>query len=139
MLRIQTTGSTAANPLPSELVKQFVRAAHMDLEMVKRMLAEEKGLLHAVCDWGDGDWESALSAAAHVGRRDIVLYLIEQGARMDLFTAAMLGKLNIVHAMISDDPASIHARGPHGIPLIVHAKMGGEEARSVYAYLQSLQ
>ncbi|ANY67015.1 hypothetical protein BBD42_11465 [Paenibacillus sp. BIHB 4019] len=128
-----------ASYLSNEYIKQFVRAAHMDFDKVKQMLSEEPELLHASCDWGDGDWENALGAAAHVGRRDIALYLLERGARLDLFAAAMLGKLEVVHAILSDDPAAKDAIGPHGIPLIVHAKMGGEESRLVYAYLESLQ
>ncbi len=40
------------------------------------------------------------------GRRDIALHLIENGARMDIFAAAMLGHLEIVRAMIEAVPAA---------------------------------
>ncbi|MBO7748577.1 ankyrin repeat domain-containing protein [Paenibacillus sp. MWE-103] len=119
-----------------ELVQSFVGSAHGDLDRVKELLEQEPGLLNAAWDWGGGDWETALGAAAHMGRRDIALYLLGKGARLDLFAAAMLGKLEIVKALLADDPARKDALGPHGIPLIAHAQAGGEEAGSVVAFLQ---
>jgi hypothetical protein len=124
--------------IPAELVEQFVAQAHVNLAQVKQLLAQEPALIHAAWDWGGGDWETGLGAAAHVGRRDIAVYLLDHGARMDLFAAAMLGKLEIVQAMLLDNPALIRAKGPHGIPLLTHAEAGGEEASEVLAYLQSL-
>ena len=91
----------AINP---ELVQQFVGNAHGDLDRVRELLEAEPGLLHAAWDWGGGDWETALGAAAHMGRKDIALYLLEQGARIDLFAAAMLGKLNLVKAILTQSP-----------------------------------
>ncbi len=55
-----------------------------------------------------------------------------------LFAAAMLGQLAVVKAIIEANPAQQHTPGPHGIPLITHAKMGGDAAAEVVAYLQSL-
>jgi hypothetical protein len=73
-----------------------------------------------------------------MGRNDIASLLLEHGARLDLFAAAMLGKLGIVKAALEAYPEAINTLGPHGIPLIAHAKAGGEEARPVYEFLQSL-
>jgi hypothetical protein len=126
-------------PISPELVQQFVAQAHVDLAQVKQLLDQQPGLLHAAQDWGGGDWETGLGAAAHVGRKDIALYLLEQGARIDLFAATMLGKLEIVQAMLSDNPALVNAKGPHGIPLLRHAEVGGDEAAEVLAFLQSLE
>jgi len=120
-----------------ELVHQFVYNAHGDFEKVKELLEQEPGLVNAAWDWGGGDWETALGAAAHMGRRDIALYLLERGARIDLFTAAMLGKLAVVQAIVDDNPEALHAAGPHTIPLLMHAKTGGEHAAKVVAYLES--
>jgi len=50
----------------------------------------------------------------------------------------MLGKLNIVRALLADQPALRTARGPHPIPLLAHAKAGGEQARAVLEFLESL-
>lgn len=114
-----------------ELVKDFVGSAHGDLERTKLLLEQEPGLLNAAWDWGGGDWETALGAASHMGRRDIATFLLDQGARIDIFAAAMLGKLEIVTSMLADNPSLKNTVGPHGIPLINHAKAGGGEAAAV--------
>jgi hypothetical protein len=121
------------------LVSEFVRKAHHDLGRVQELLAEEPKLVNACWDWGAGDFESALGAAAHTGRREIALFLLDHGARLDIFAAAMLGQLDVVTAALTAFPQSLRATGPHGIPLLAHAKMGGEAARPVLEYLQSLE
>jgi len=128
-----------SNMLTPELVKDFVYNAHADFSKVKELLEQYPGLLNAAWDWGDGDWETALGAAAHMGRRDIAIYLLDKGARIDLFSAAMLGKLDIVKAIINDDPSSLQLLGPHTIPLMAHAKAGGEHSIEVVHYLESFQ
>lgn len=124
--------------LSASLVQEFVGNAHGDLDRVKQLLAQEPGLINATWDWGGGDFESGLGAAAHMGRGDIAEFLLENGARIDLFAAAVLGKLEIVKAILSAFPDAIGIAGPHGIPLIAHAKAGGEQAAAVLEYLESL-
>jgi len=124
--------------LKINLVQEFVAVAHTDLNRVKEMLAEEPGLVNATWDWGGGDFETALGAAAHMGARDIALFLLEHGARLDIFAAAMLGNLEVVKAALAVFPDAIKTPGPHGIPLIAHAQAGGENAKSVLEHLQSL-
>ena len=125
--------------IPANLVQEFVGNAHGDLERVKALLAQEPGLINAAWDWGGGDFETGLGAASHMGRKDIANFLLEHGARLDLFAAAMLGNLEVVKAALTAHPNAIQTPGPHGIPLIVHAEKGGEGARAVLEYLQSLQ
>jgi hypothetical protein len=125
-------------PLPDEQVQEFVGKAHGDLDRVREMLAAEPALVNACWDWGGGDWETGLGAAAHMGRRDIAELLLAHGARIDLFAAAMLGKLAIVQAILADDPEARFRLGPHGIPLIAHANAGGEDASAVVQFLDSL-
>ena len=74
-----------------------------------------------------------------MGRRDIALFLLERGARIDLFAAAMLGEVEIVRAVLAAQPAARDALGPHGIPLVEHARAGGEEAREVLELLESVE
>ena len=119
------------------LVQDFVGKAHADLDGVKELLLREPALINSSWDWGGGDWETALGAAAHMGRRDIATYLLDHGARLDLFAAAMLGNLDIVRATLETYPDSINTPGPHGIPLLAHALAGGNEALQVYEYLKS--
>ena len=124
------------SPIDSELVAEFVLMAHGDLGVVKQLLEREPAIVNAAWDWGGGDWETALGAAAHVGRRDIAEHLLEHGARMDVFAAAMLGETAIVRAMLDAHPDLRNARGPHGISLVAHAEAGGEQAHEVLELLQ---
>lgn len=125
--------------LGGTFIQDFVIFGHYDLDMVKKLLDKDPAVLNATVDWGGGDWESALGGASHLGRRDIAQFLIDRGARPDIFTAAMLGHLDVVKNLIAAHPALAAAKGPHGIPLAVHAKMGGKEAEEVLKYLESLK
>lgn len=124
--------------LEASLVQEFVGNSHGDLNRVKELLAQCPSLINACWDLGGGDFETGLGAAAHMGRRDIAEYLLDNGARLDLFAAAMLGKLEIVKAALTTFPDAINTPGPHGIPLIAHDKAGEEDAKQVLAYLESL-
>jgi len=124
--------------LDLSIVEEIVRVAHADLDRTKELLAQEPGLVNATWDWGGGDFETALGAAAHMGRSYIANFLLEHGARLDIFAAAMLGKLEIVKAALTAYPDAIKTPGPHDIPLIAHAQAGGEDAKAVLEYLQSL-
>lgn len=124
--------------LEPQLVRDFVGAAHGSLEKTKALLEATPGLINATWDWGGGDFETALGGASHMGRRDIALYLLEQGARMDVFAAAMLGKLDVVKAAVAAFPNIHKVPGPHKIPLLVHAQKGGADAEAVVKYLSSL-
>ena len=119
-------------------VKRFVIAGHGNLAAVKAMLAEEPNLINGAIDWGNGDFETALGGASHMGRRDIAEFLLEHNARMDIFAATMLGKLDIVKAAVAAYPNIVHVPGPHGIPLIVHAEKGGPAAKDVLEFMQPL-
>jgi hypothetical protein len=131
--------SDAPPQLDPAKVQSFVANAHGDFDAVQALLAEEPGLVNAAWDWGGGDWETGLGAAAHMGRRQIALFLLEHGARLDLFAAAMLGYFDIVSAMLSDFPEMHDAKGPHGIPLVEHARAGGADARAVLELLEATE
>lgn len=124
--------------LEASLVQEFVGHAHGNLERVMELVQQEPNLVNASWDWGGGDFETALGAAAHMGNKQIANYLLEHGARLDIFAAAMLGKLEIVRAALAEYPDAKNVRGPHGIPLITHAEAGGDEAKAVLDFLRSL-
>jgi hypothetical protein len=124
-------------PLETSLVQQFVGVAHGDLGRVKDLLAGNPSLLNASWDWGGGDFETALGAASHMGRRDIAEHLLAHGARMDIFAAAMLGHVDVVRTMLAAHPEAAKSLGPHGIPLLQHAVAGGEAATCVVELLKS--
>lgn len=123
--------------LPPELVAEFVRVAHGGLDETRAMLDREPQLVNAGRDWGAGDWETGLGAAAHVGHREIAELLIDRGARLDIFAAAMLGETEIVRAILKAFPATRDALGPHGISLLEHAQNGGAWAQGVLDLLET--
>ena len=131
--------SDAPPRLDSAKVEAFVATAHGDLDVVRSLIEEEPALVNAAWDWGGGDWETGLGAAAHMGRRQIALYLLEHGARLDLFAAAMLGYFDVVTTILSDFPEMREALGPHGIPLVEHARVGGADARAVLELLEATE
>lgn len=106
-----------------EEIRQVVGAAHTQFEVVKELVTARPELAKATHDWGFGDVESALGAASHMGRKDIAAFLIAHGARPNIFTFAMLGKLKAVKSMIEEMPGVQRISGPHGITLLAHAQM----------------
>ena len=69
-----------------------------------------------------------------MGRRDIAQALLDHGARPNLFTWAMMDEVDAVRAVCEAIPGVQVVRGPHGIPLLTHARMG--KAERVEDYLQ---
>lgn len=120
-------------------VQDFVIYAHSDLPMTKKLLEKEPALLNATMDWGAGDWETGLGGASHMGRRDIVEFLLERGARIDIFCATMMGQLDAVRSFLALQPKLIDAKGPHGFTLHFHAQVGDKNAQNVLDYLQSIK
>jgi len=123
---------------PAELVREMVTVAHFDLKRVKELVETRPALVKAAWDWGFGDWETPLGAASHMGNRAIAEYLVEQGAPPTLFSAVMLGQLDVVKALVAARPGVQRVRGPHSISLLAHARMGGEVARAVFDFLKAL-
>ncbi len=124
-------------PIQMEIVKEFVVAGHGNFARTQEMLADKPALLNATWDWGGGDYETALGGASHVGSKEVAEFLIKNGARMDLFAAIMLGKLEIVREITSAFPEALNSKGPHGLTLVHHAKKGGKEALAVLDYLNT--
>lgn len=121
-----------------KLVQEVVGASHGMEAKVRELIELKPQLVNAWWDWGFGDWESPLGAAAHVGNRAIAEFLLSKGARIDIFAATMLGMTDVVKAMVTASPGVQRAYGPHGITLLAHAKAGGEKAKDTLAYLESL-
>ena len=120
-----------------ETVMEMVTVAHGNVSRVRELLSNRPALANAGWDWGFGDWETPLGAASHVGNREIAMLLLAAGARPTIFSAAMLGHVDVVRAFVAASPGIQRTRGPHGIPLLAHARAGG--AAEVVAFLESLQ
>ncbi len=109
------------NTLTNEQIRDFVIAGHGNLPRIREMLMENPDLLNASYQWSDNDSETALQAAAQAGSTPVAEYLLGHGAPMDICTAAMLGRQDVVERLLDKDPDLIHARGAHGISLMAHA------------------
>lgn len=112
--------------LNDERARQFVIAAHGDIDQVEAMLAEDPSLLTLTFEWGPQNTETPIQAAAHVGNRPIAELLLARGAPLEICTAAMLGRRDSVARMLAEDAARARARGGHGIPLMAHVALSGD-------------
>lgn len=121
-----------------KIVNEFVKVAHSDLDRVKEMIKEYPLLLNSSWDWGGGDFETALGAAGHMGLKETANFLLSLGARVDIFVLTMLGKTDIVKAILKDYPTLLNSKGPHGFTLLHHAEKGGKESEKLLKYFQSL-
>ena len=107
------------------------------MDRVKELVEEYPHIINATWDWGDGDFETGLGAAGHVGNKAIANYLLEKGARPDLFVLTMLGKTAIIKGILEEYPVLLNSLGPHGFTLLHHAKRGGDEALELVEYFES--
>ena len=120
------------------LVREMVGVCHADVKPVRELVERQPALANAAIDWGYGDWEDALGAASHMGRREIAELLLATGARPSIFSAAMLGQLDVVRALVLARPGVQRTYGPHGITLMAHARAGGQDAEPVVKYLETV-
>ena len=133
--------SFASDVFPSQdpaLVKEVVGVSHRDLKRVQELVERQPALARASIDWGFGDWEACLDAASHVGNKPIAEFLLANGARPTIFSAAMMGQLDVVKAFIAARPGVQRNLGPHGLTLMWHAKQGGPDAAAVVQYLTAV-
>ena len=120
------------------LVREIVGASHGNFARVRDAVEKQPALARASVDWGFGDWETCIDAAAHVGNKPIADFLLTHGARPTIFSAAMMGQLDTVKAFIAARPGIQKTYGPHGITLMAHARAGGADAAAVVEYLKGL-
>ena len=108
---------------------------HLD---VVRSLIEHGAEVDGSNEEYDG-W-SPLMLAAHGGRlgihpprRDIVAVLIEAGAKVDVFTAARLDRIDDVERALSADPSAASATGPAGATALHFARSAAVAKRLIDA------
>lgn len=145
---VKAWGQAPASSLPAasdvfpgqdpELARATVGASHRDFTRVRELVERHPALARAAIDWGFGDWESCLDAASHTGNKAIADFLITSGARPTIFSAAMMGQLDVVKAFVAARPGVQRNLGPHGLTLMWHARQGGADAAPVVQYLTGL-
>ena len=121
-----------------EIVQKFVGAGHSNLDLVKELLEEFPNLIYCSHDWGNGDFETAIGAGGHVGHKEMVNFLIEQGSRPTLHALTMLGKTDLVKPILENYPTLINSLGPQGFTFLHHAQKGGEDAAELLEYFESM-
>ena len=124
--------------LDPALVREAVGVSHRDLKRVQELVERQPALARVSIDWGFGDWESCIDAASHTGNKAIADFLLANGARPTIFSAAMMGQLDVVKAFIAARPGVQRNLGPHGLTLMWHAKQGGPDATAVVQYLTAV-
>ena len=132
------TGAEAFPQQDPGLVKDAVGASHGNFARIRELVEKQPAMARASIDWGFGDWETCIDAAAHVGNKPIADFLLTHGARPTIFSAAMMGQLDAVKAFVAARPGIQKTLGPHGITLMSHAKAGGPDAAPVVQYLAAL-
>lgn len=139
--RTQAPAPTVGEWFPRQdpaLAQEVVGRSHTDIKRVRELVERQPALARAAIDWGYGDWESALGAASHTGRREIAEFLLTHGAQPTMFSAAMLGQVAVVRAFVETSPGIQKTPGPHAITLLAHARAGGADAAAVVTYLESV-
>jgi len=148
LLATRTWGQSPASPASSAsdvfpaldpaLVREAVGVSHRDLKRLQELVERQPALARVSIDWGFGDWEACIDAASHVGNKPIADFLLANGARPTIFSAAMMGQLDVVKAFIAARPGVQRTLGPHGLTLMWHAKQGGPDAAAVVQYLTAV-
>lgn len=105
-----------------ETINQCVLQSHGNFPTVRQMIEEEPRLLNASAEWQ----ETPLQAASHTGRRQIAEYLLDKGAPLDVFAAAMLGRKDDVVRFLNENPELIHTRGVHDMPILFFPAVSGQ-------------
>lgn len=119
LVRAEQPSQKAAAPaaLAPELVREFVKVGHGELVPVEQMLAEHPTLLNASWDHGGGDFEMAIEGAGHIGSVEVAEYLLERGARANIFVFTMLGRTTAVKTMLEANPAWLRAMEVRSTPV----------------------
>ena len=108
--------------LDQSIVEECVGSAHGDLDKVRELVERHPALVNARAPWN----ETPIEAAAQLGRKDIIEYLLGKGAPLDFFTACVLGRLDVVEAELARDPERARAHGVHDLASMYFAAIGSQ-------------
>ena len=113
--------------LPADITQKeankFIGICHMNLKTVRQKVEENRAIVNV---YNPKVNETALGASGHVGNRPIAEYLLENGAELELVTAAMLGMKAKVAEWLTGDATLAASGGAHGISVAFHAAMSND-------------
>ncbi len=66
-----------------------------------------------------------IEGSAHVGRKDLVQFFLDQGLPQSLPTSLIAGDLARAKKLLAEDPLAIDERGPHDLPLTFYPSFAG--------------
>jgi ankyrin repeat protein len=132
------TNTPESSLFTAKEIDEFVGAAHGSLEETKRIIEAKPLILNCTSQLAQGDFETAIGGASHMGRKDIADLLVSKGARMDIFNFTFLGYTDFVKKLLNDQPQLLNSYGPHGYTLLHHAKAGGHTDFANWLTMQGL-
>lgn len=103
------------------MIDELVGNAHGNLARVQEILSLHPELINATATWK----ETPIQAAAQMGNRPIMQFLIDHGARIDFCTKLAMAQVEKAHADLQADPALAQSRGVHDLPALYFAAIGG--------------
>ena len=106
--------------IPQYLRGNLVGSAHRNLEAVQKTVTADPKMAHSTATTS----EISVEAGAHMGNKEIVEYLIKNGAPYSLPTAVMMNDFTTVRRMLDEDPNRIHERGAHDFALLWYPIIG---------------
>lgn len=107
--------------IPLYLRSKVVGQSHRNFEALQKAVAADSRMAHAVATTS----ETAVEAGAHMGNKNIVEYLMKNGAPYSLPTAVLMNDFTTVRKMLDEDPNRIHERGAHDFALLWYPIIGG--------------
>ena len=93
--------------IPLFLRRRLVGQSHGNFESVQKEVNADERLAHAQATTS----EMCVEASAHMGRKNIVEFLLEKGAPYSICTAVMMNDMSTVEKYLREDPNRIHERG----------------------------
>lgn len=100
--------------------EKVVGVSHTNLDDLRSLVERYPDLVHCVAATTEG----AVEAGAHMGRHDIVDYLLGKGAAYSLPTAVMRNDSKRVKELLDQEPDRIHERGAHDFALLWYPIIG---------------
>ena len=91
------------------------------------LAGKRTGLLNSCWDWGAAISKPRSKARGHMGNKDIANFLLSKGARMNIFCAAMLGRLDVVKAIPLRLSRAEDLERSARLAMLHHATKGGVE------------
>jgi ankyrin repeat protein len=108
--------------VPQTVIEECVGNAHGNLARVEELIAQYPAVVNARAPWN----ETPVEAATQMGNKPIIELLLRHGAPLDLFTACVLGRTDLIEKELAGNPDRARARGVHDLPTLYFAAIGGQ-------------